>query len=122
VEDDAAVRAFTSRILSQMGYQVLAVANPEDALVICSDVNKVVDLVIADIVLPGMSGAVLMKQVLGFKPDVKVLYVTGFDQEAAIKYGVDPVSDHILVKPYKQDDLAWKIREILGPERNVAEV
>lgn len=117
VEDDAPVRNFTQRILAQLGYHVIAVSNPEEALKICSDATKTIHLIVTDIVLPGMSGAVLMKQVLGFKPGVKVLYVTGFDRESAVKYGVDPIFDHILVKPYKQDALAGKVREILGPER-----
>lgn len=122
VEDDAAVRGFTQRILTQLGYHALAVATPESALKICSDVSQTVDLIVSDVVLPGMSGAVLMNQILGFKPGVKVLYVTGFDRESAFKYGVDPVSDHILVKPYKQDALAGKVREILGPERIINKV
>lgn len=117
VEDDAAVRGFTQRVLSQLGYQVSAVARPEEALTICSDVTKAVHLIVSDVVLPGMSGVVLMKQILGFKPDVKTLYVTGFDQEYAVKYGVDPIVDHILMKPFKQDALADKVREILGTER-----
>lgn len=66
-----------------------------------------------------MSGAELMKQVYGYQPAAKVLYVTGFDHEAAVKYGVDPVVDHLLVKPYKQEALAGKVRELLGPERIV---
>ncbi len=117
VEDDADVRAFTQRILTQMGYKVLAVARPDEALKTCADVTREIDLIISDVVLPEMSGVVLMKQIQEFKPGIKTLYVTGFDQESAEKYGVDPVSDHILVKPYKQEELAWKVRDILGPER-----
>ncbi len=117
VEDDAAVRGFTHRILAQLGYQVLAVGNPDDALKICRDPSKMIHLVVSDVVLPGMSGALLMKQVLNVRPGVKALFVTGFDLESAMKYGVDPAFDHILVKPYKQDSLAEKVREILGPER-----
>ncbi|MEI8139646.1 MAG: ATP-binding protein [bacterium] len=122
VEDDAPVRGCTQRILTELGYQVLAVASPEEALKICSDVSKSIHLIISDIVLPGMSGSVLLKQIKSFRPDVKVLYVTGFDQESAIKYGVDPVFDHILVKPYKQAALAGKLREILNTERIPVEV
>ena len=118
VEDDAPVRSFTQRILTQLGYQVQAVASPEEALHICSDVSRTIDLIVSDVVLPGMSGAVLIKRILGFKPDIKVLYITGFDRESAVKYGVDPTVDHILVKPYRQDALATKVREILGISEN----
>lgn len=122
VEDDPSVRFFTQRTLAQLGYQVLAVSSPEDALKLCSDVSREVHLIVSDVVLPGMSGAVLMRKILGFKPDVKALYVTGFDRESAIKYGVDPVFDHMLVKPYKQEDLAGKVRELLGAERTIGRV
>jgi CheY-like chemotaxis protein len=122
VEDDPSVRFFTQRTLAQLGYQVLAVSSPEDALKLCCDVSREVHLIVSDVVLPGMSGAVLMKKILGFKPDVKALYVTGFDRESAVKYGVDPVFDHMLVKPYKQEDLAGKVRELLGAERTINRV
>lgn len=113
VEDDAAVRGVTQRTLSQFGYNVLAVARPEEALNLCADVTKSVQLIVTDIVMPEMSGAALMKQVQVFKPGVKALYVTGFDKESVVQYGVDPTFDHILMKPYKQDALALKVREIL---------
>ena len=114
VEDDAAVRFFTQRALAQMGYKVLAVASPEEALKLCSEVSREVHLVVSDIVLPGMSGAVLVKKILGYKPEIKALYVTGFDRESAAKYGVDSIFDHILVKPYKQEDLVAKVQELLA--------
>jgi len=122
VEDDAPVRGFTQRILVQLGYEVLAVASPEEALQICSDPDKTIQLIVADIVLPGMSGTVLVKQIKRMKPGIKVLFVTGFDHESAIKYGVDPVLDHILVKPFKQEALAGKLREILDMERDIEAV
>jgi len=114
VEDDAPVRGFTQRILAQWGYNVLAVADPSAALMLCSDTTQTIHLVISDIVLPEMSGVVLMKQILGFQPQAKTLYITGFDRESAVKYGVDSTFDHILVKPYRQEVLADKVREILG--------
>jgi signal transduction histidine kinase/ActR/RegA family two-component response regulator len=119
VEDDPAVRTYTQRILIQHGYEVLVVAQPAGALKLCEDKTREIHLIVADIVLPGMSGAELMAQIRRFQPDVKVLYVTGFDHEAAQRYGVDPVVDQLLVKPYKQEDLVGKVREILGSERIV---
>lgn len=113
VEDDAAVRGFTQRILAQLGYNVMAVTGPDEALKICADVAIPIHLIVTDIVMPGMSGVVLLKKVHEFKPAVKALYVTGFDRESVMQYGIDPTFDHILIKPYKQDTFAAKVREIL---------
>lgn len=113
VEDDAAVRGYTFRILAQMGYNVIAVSGPDEALKVCADLANPIHLIVADIVMPGMSGTVLLKNIQHLYPNVKTLYVTGFDRVSVSRHGIDPATDHILMKPYKQDALTAKVREIL---------
>jgi DNA-binding response OmpR family regulator len=72
-----------------------------------------IDLLLADVVLPGMSGSDLTERVREICPLVKVLYITGFDTHLAREHGVDPASDTIVMKPFKQDVLLAKVRQVL---------
>jgi two-component system cell cycle sensor histidine kinase/response regulator CckA len=114
VEDDDAVRGFGVRVLTGLGYQVIEARLPGEALQYCCENKGGIDLILADVVLPGMSGSGLMNRIREVSPSVKVLYVTGFDAALAIQYGVDPARDVVVMKPFSQELLAGKVRQVLG--------
>lgn len=113
VEDDEAVRGFAVRILSGLGYQVYEAPSAAEALRHGREHRGGIDLILADVVLPGMNGADLVARVREFCPAAKVLYVTGFDAHLAVQHGVDPARDPILMKPFNQELLSARVRQIL---------
>ncbi len=116
VEDDNAVRGFLVRILSGLGYQVIEAQSPGEALQYGRDRQGGIDLILADVVLPGMSGSELVNRMHEFFPAVRVLYVTGFDSAQVIQHGVDPARDVVVMKPFTQEFLASKVRQVLDVE------
>ncbi len=113
VEDDDAVRGLSVRILSGLGYQVVEARSPHEALQYGRDHLVGIDLILADVVLPEMSGSELVNRMRTFSPDVRVLYVTGFDSAQAVQHGVDPARDVMVMKPFSQEFLASKVRQVL---------
>jgi two-component system, NtrC family, sensor kinase len=113
VEDDAQVNRLAVEALQERGYRVLSAEDGASALRILDDAANI-DLLLTDVVLPGgMNGRELTDAVLGRRPDVKVLYMTGYTRNAIIHHGrLDPDID-LLTKPFTADALTRKIRRIL---------
>ena len=117
VEDDAAVREFDVRVRAEMGYRVLDATSPDEAIRMGREYQGSIDLVLADVVLPEMSGVALVDQLRKTRPGIKALFVTGFDERSAVERGVNLKADAVLMKPYKQEALAFKIRQVLDAEK-----
>ncbi len=113
VEDDASVRGFDVRILAGQGYRVLEAASPDEALTLCRAHQSTLDLILSDVILPGMSGVTLLAKIKELCPAVSSLYVTGFDQRAVLEHGVNPKIDPLLIKPYRPDELTDRVRQVL---------
>jgi signal transduction histidine kinase len=113
VEDNDGVRDYAIEVLEQLGYCVLAASNANEALRFLSD-GKHVDLLFTDVVLPGaMTGRVLADQAKDMRPGLRVLYTTGYTRNAIVHQGrLDP-DVHLLNKPYTQQSLARKVRDLL---------
>ncbi|HET9572232.1 MAG TPA: ATP-binding protein, partial [Methyloceanibacter sp.] len=113
VEDNDGVRDYAIEVLEQLGYCVLAASNANEALRLLSD-GKHVDLLFTDVVLPGaMTGRVLADQAKDMRPGLRVLYTTGYTRNAIVHQGrLDP-DVHLLNKPYTQQSLARKVRDLL---------
>jgi signal transduction histidine kinase len=113
VEDNDGVREYAVEVLEQLGYRVLAASDAKEALRLLSD-GKHVDLLFTDIVLPGaITGRVLADQAKDIRPDLRVLYTTGYTRNAIVHQGrLDP-DVHLLNKPYTQQSLAGKVRDML---------
>jgi PAS domain S-box-containing protein len=116
VEDHAAVRDVTVRSLARHGYQVLAAANPEEALRRAGALPAELELVVTDVVMPGMSGPEMVARLLVERPRLRVLYVSGYSQDA-LKKGAPGAEHDLLHKPFTPDQLAAKVREILDRPR-----
>jgi CheY-like chemotaxis protein len=107
VEDEDGVRRVVETMLKRHGYQVLASASSKDALAAADQHRGVIHLLITDMVMPGMSGRKMAECLIARRPDMKVLYVSGYGDAKA-------QSDaHFLQKPFSTEELATKIREML---------
>jgi PAS domain S-box-containing protein len=117
VEDDQSVRMLVMEALDELGYAVLPVGDAPSALPIVRSGQKI-DLMISDIGLPGMSGLDLAQIVRKERPDLDILFITGY-AEATAKRGNLPSSGmHLLTKPFSLERLAMKVGDILKPDRN----
>ena len=114
VEDDELVRQFVCNQLVILGYQVLSASNAEEALRILRSDEKI-DLLFTDIVMPGeLNGRQLAEEAKKLRPDLKVLYTSGYTENAIVHHGrLDP-GVQLLSKPYRRNDLAQKIRHVLN--------
>ena len=113
VEDNDGVREYAIEVLEQLGYRVLAASNAKEALRLLSD-GRHVDLLFTDVVLPGaITGRVLADQAKDMRPELRVLFTTGYTRNAIVHQGrLDP-DVHLLNKPYTQQSLARKVRDML---------
>jgi hypothetical protein len=114
VEDNDLVRGSTTRLLERQGYRVLSASDGKNALMIARAHQGQLDLVIADIVMPGLSGPEVADEITRMRPSTPVLFVTGYADDALEARTRSERRGEILRKPFTAADLAKRIREILG--------
>jgi signal transduction histidine kinase len=114
VEDEAMLRELIREILELEGYTVLAASNGHEALFICEQQQGTIDLLITDVVMPEMSGRELAERLDHKCSDVKVLFMSGYTDDAIVRHGVLQASAFFLQKPFTPDALAIKVREVLS--------
>ncbi|WP_446655129.1 ATP-binding protein [Blastomonas sp.] len=117
VEDDDGVRAMARASLIELGFVVHDVDNPIEAVQLIEN-GLSVDLLFTDVVMPHMNGRQLADRLRETRPELKVLYTTGYTRNAILHNGVIDSDVVLLVKPYSVDDLARKIIDALGPSLN----
>jgi CheY-like chemotaxis protein len=114
VEDEPAVLSLTSRVLKNQGYTVLTAGSPDEAMRILDQHSSHVDLVLTDVVLPGMSGRTMADLVLERPgPTPEFLYMSGYAQDAIVHDGRLDEGVAFLAKPFTPDGLAAKVRQVL---------
>ncbi len=113
VEDEEVVRHMTGRILEEQGYRVLPAANAIEALDL-AERHREVDLVVTDVVMPGMRGPELVSRLLGARPELKVLYVSGYAADSLGLGGILDPDTPFLAKPFTATVLARRVREVLS--------
>lgn len=123
VEDDAAVRSLAIRILRDRGYNVLEASNGIEALNVARLTDTSLDLVITDVVMPEMGGKELVSSLESILPAVKVLYISGYTDDAIVHHGILDPGVAFLQKPFTGESLARKVREVLdnGTRRRLAD-
>jgi CheY-like chemotaxis protein len=112
VEDEAMVRQFTVDALGELGYRVLEADGGEAALRLL-DAHPEVALLFTDVVMPEMDGRRLADEALRRRPDLKVLFTTGYSRNAVVHNGVLDPDVHLIGKPFTVEALAAKLREVL---------
>lgn len=113
VEDEAMVRNLTTRILQRAGYRVLAASGPHEALGIVNNHPGPIHLLFTDVIMPGMQGNELAAKVVELRPSVKVLYMSGYTDDALLKQGVLGEGVVLLQKPFTMDRAARVVRSVL---------
>jgi two-component system, cell cycle sensor histidine kinase and response regulator CckA len=114
VEDDAALLQITHRSLEKLGYVILAAQNSQEAIDISESHTGPIHLMVTDVVLPGMSGAKLASHLSASRPEMKVLYVSGYTDDTIFRHGVLERGLVFLQKPFSPRTLARKVGEILA--------
>lgn len=112
VEDEERVRHVTVDALRELGYTVVQASSGEEAIQQLT-LQPRVDLLLTDIVMPGMTGRVLADQVLADRPELRVLYMTGYTRNAVVHNGVLDFGVAFLQKPFTTEQLARKVRDVL---------
>ncbi len=112
-EDDDALRTLITKVLEGLGYSVLAAASGESALMLAKQHLGTIDLLITDVVMPGMSGRELAQQIKAARPALRVLYISGYTENAIVHHGVLDEGTELLEKPFTPTSLARRVRSIL---------
>jgi PAS domain S-box-containing protein len=113
VEDDDSVRDLTREILHGHGYQVFVAPHPGEALLFCERFDAPIPLLVTDIVMPQMSGRQLADRLRRLHPEMRVLYMSGYTDDAILHHGVRDAGMALIQKPFTPEALARRVRQVL---------
>jgi two-component system, cell cycle sensor histidine kinase and response regulator CckA len=113
VEDDGMVRDMTVAMLEAMEYRVFAAATPMAALEYCEKCDTAIDLLVTDVVMPELSGAELRDRLLKLRPEIKVLFISGYAGDIIAHHGILNEGTHFVQKPFSRNDLAAAVRNVM---------
>ena len=113
VEDAASVRMVTRQVLERYGYAVLEAPNGETALRLAAKHHGPIHLLLTDVVMPGLSGRQLAEQLVRLRPDMKVLYASGYADQAIVHHGILESGIAYIQKPFTPEGLARRVRQVL---------
>ena len=117
IEDEAGVRALAMRILQIYGYNVLESANAEEALQVSERFKQQIDLLLTDVILPKMGGRQIAERLAILRPEMKILFMSGYTDDEVLRNGVLEASSAFLQKPFTPSCLVRKVREVLDSDR-----
>ena len=114
VEDDYSIRKMIVRILGRYGYRILDASDGKKALEVCSGFEGKIHLLITDVIMPDMNGKALAERLRAERPDMKVLFMSGYTQNIIMQKGILTTDIHYIQKPFFFEGLAMKVRKALG--------
>jgi PAS domain S-box-containing protein len=113
VEDETEVRNLAREVLERLGYSVLEASNPTEAVLISGRHVGLIDLLLTDVVMPRMGGGALAEAVTAARPETKILFMSGYTDDAIVRHGVLEAGVQMLEKPFTPETLAAKVRSVL---------
>jgi two-component system cell cycle sensor histidine kinase/response regulator CckA len=116
VDDEPEVRKLVTAMLTRNGYRVLTADTGENAVRLFRT-NPGVELLLTDVVAPGMSGPMIADEIAALKPDIKVLFMSGYDGTQVVQRYVVEKNYSLLIKPFTMEQLENKVRETLGGDQ-----
>ena len=114
VEDDNSILDICREVLESLGYKVLTTQSPRDALAMANSYPEPIHLLITDVIMPEMNGQELRYRMHDIKPEIKVIFISGYTANVIAQHGVLDKGINFLQKPFSVQDLAEKVREVLG--------
>ena len=114
VEDEALVRSLVDKFLRSQGYRVLSAALGSEAVQLAADGSEHIDLLVSDVILPNMNGRQIYEKLTQTRPDLRVLFMSGYTENIIAPHGVLEAGFYFVQKPFSLKELARKIREALG--------
>jgi CheY-like chemotaxis protein len=115
VDDEAEIRKLVGAMVGNFGYTILTADSGEHALVLYKNNKGPIDLLITDVVQPGMSGPMLADKLAELQPGLRVLYISGYDNTHVVQKYVVEKGHALLPKPFTIDEIQSKVRELLAP-------
>jgi len=113
VEDDGAVRMFARQVLQACGYTILEAASGQEAIQLIEQHRDQVHILVSDVVMPGICGREVAEQVHALEPAIKVLFISGYTDDAMLRHGILTSEVAFLQKPFTPSELALKVRKVL---------
>jgi two-component system, cell cycle sensor histidine kinase and response regulator CckA len=117
-EDEDSVRRLARRVLESQGYTVLEAINGRDALRLAEDYGGVIDLLLSDVVMPEIGGRMLAERLTGQRPDIEVLFMSGYTDDEILRRGLLERGQRLLQKPFTATGLAHEVRAVLDAKRH----
>jgi PAS domain S-box-containing protein len=117
VEDDDALRNITKKMLQKYGYKILEAKNGEKALNIGETHEGPIHLLLTDMVMPGMSGSELSEKMQSIRPETRVIYMSGYTDNAIVRHGILRRDINFIEKPFSPESLGKKVRQVLDAEK-----
>ena len=116
VEDEDVLRNLCARIMGDLGYRVMSARNGDEANALAQRYGDPIDLLLTDVVMPGMNGSELAQKLVIRHPEMKVLFMSGYTDDAIVHHGVLAKGVSFIGKPYSPEGLARKVRDVLDKE------
>ena len=113
VEDEDMVRRLSERVLSMRGFDVISTTNAEEALAFLENNDDAINLLLTDVVLPGMTGSELCERARALRPRMRVLFMSGYTEDDVLRYGVQTGKSELLIKPFTPNVLLTQVRQTL---------
>jgi CheY-like chemotaxis protein len=120
VDDEPEIRKLVSAMVTQFGYTALTADSGDHALTMYRNLKAPVEMLITDVVAPGMSGPMLADKLSAMQPDLKVLYISGYDNTHVVQSYVVERGHLLLSKPFTMDELKEKMSHLLGAPAHTA--
>jgi CheY-like chemotaxis protein len=120
IDDEPEIRKLVGAMVTQFGYAVLTADSGEHALTLYRNHKGHIEMLIADVVAPGMSGPMLADRLTAIQPDLKVLYISGYDNTHVVQKYVVEKGHALLSKPFTLEQLKTKMAELLEPAEHAS--